>query len=190
MIEGHADDGRCHGIRHVRGVEARTEADLEDGDVHALAAEVRERGGGQGLEESRMGTDRAATDESLRGGTHGAHGPLEVVIGDVATIHCDALVHPDQMRRGVPAGSQSGGAKDRVDVGHDRALPVRARHEERRKGPFEVAHLFHERPDRVQAELHPEARALREVQPGETTGMRRAHLSRRIVAPGARTLRL
>ena len=70
VIEVDADDRGRDRIGHVRGVETRAEADLEHRHVDALATEVHEGGGGEGLEERGVGGEGAAAHESLGGGAH------------------------------------------------------------------------------------------------------------------------
>ena len=126
MVEVDADDRGGDGLHDVGRVEPAAEARLEDGHVHALAAEVREGGGGRHLEEGRVRLEDPAADEPLGRVAHRAHRDREVAVGDLAPVHRDPLVHAHEVGGGVAAGAQARGAQRRVAVGRDRALAVRA----------------------------------------------------------------
>ena len=175
MVEVDADDRRRHGVRHVGGVEPAAEAHLDDGHVDARPAEVREGGGGQHLEEGGVRVEDAAAHEARRRVPHRPHRPREVAVRDRAAVDRDPLVDAHEVGRRVAAGAQARGAQDRVAVGRDRALAVRARDEQRRARALGVPHLGHERAHRLEPELHPEAHPLREVEAGDAVGGEARH---------------
>ena len=53
MVQSNGGDHRDQGRKHVRGVEATSQADFDNGILHAGVRKVPERHGGRGLEERR-----------------------------------------------------------------------------------------------------------------------------------------
>ena len=175
VVEVDADDGGGDGLHDVGRVEPPAEARLEDGHVHALAAEVREGGGRRHLEEGRVRLEDPAADEPLGRVADGAHRDREVVVGDLAPVDGDPLVHAHEVGRGVAAGAQARRPQRGVAVGRDRALAVRAGDEQRRVRALGVAHLGDERPHRLEPELHPEPHPSGEVETSDPVGGQWGH---------------
>ena len=85
---------------------AAAEADLDHGELDAGLAKGVEGRDGEALEEGEI---RPAAIE------HGAERALEADVVDRLAAEADALGEPAEVRRGVEASAQAGGARDGLD---------------------------------------------------------------------------
>ena len=120
------------GIADVRGVEPPAQPDLQHRHVHPARGEVQEGRGGHRLEVGRVRRNAPGAHQRLRRVAHTQHRALERARGDLAAVDHDPLVQAHQVRRRVAAHREPGVAQRLVHDGHDRALAVRAGHQQRR----------------------------------------------------------
>ena len=117
MIDADIGDDRDDGLNDVGGVQAAAQADLEDGKLHVLLGAEEQSHGGEQLEKARGVRQQGAADQFRGLLIHLSEEPAEVLVGDLGKCAvgrgAHALVHAQQVRRGVQARAQARRVQDR-----------------------------------------------------------------------------
>src|SRR5260370_14351 len=98
----------------MRGMRASTSGSCRIGGVEDRAAwrEIEKGEGGGEIKEARGRGKMTGIDEAAGGFIDLKVEPGEVFVRDLNDVDLNALVDPDQVRRGVEGGAVAGGRKD------------------------------------------------------------------------------
>jgi hypothetical protein len=136
VIGSDVGQDRHRRIHRVARVPAAAKASLHHSDVHLALGELQDRRAGQGLEVREVGK-----------GTEARHQFREALARNRRAVGADALLHRDQVRRGVQPDPNAVGPEDAVEHRGGRALAVGAEDQDRREGPLRT-------PQGVECALH------------------------------------
>ena len=162
MVEIDGDDGRGHGVAHIRRVQPAAEADLPDDAVDLRILEGERRHGPGALEE------RGVVGDALRRAKDPLRQSHDLGPFDVAPVDTNPFPEAAQVWRGEQTDPQAARAQQRLGEGRRAPLPVRAPDEHTRPprhGPAERG---------VQSARTIEPVALTEADAGEEVGEGRA----------------
>ena len=139
---------RC--IDHVGRVEPPAEPDFEQHHVGGVACEQQEPGGGRDLEHR----DRLPRIGPLAFLEHGGELVIRYQCALAGLAETEALVEPDEMRRGIDMHAQARRLKDRAHEGDGRTLAVGAGDmDDRRQLAFRMTDRGQEPPHAIEREV-------------------------------------
>ncbi len=101
MIERNVGDDADPRLDHIGRIETSAHADFEHRDVDSLAREIFERDRRQHLEKTRMPGQLTFGHQPLGRAIHQFVDEREIVVRNCCAIHANALIDPNQVRRGV-----------------------------------------------------------------------------------------
>ena len=163
VVVVHRDDHGEVTSRGVRRVEPSAHTHLEDRDVDAGLAKGGQGGGGDRLEEGRMCLELPAIEPGLELGPQMPQQMKQRVVVHVGAVDPDPLVGSDEVRRAEHPAPHAVATEHRLEHGADRALAVGAPDRDPAVVALRVVEALEQRPDVLQAQLHPEL--LKPVEP-------------------------
>src|SRR5581483_10071711 len=112
VVERDVGDDADARLDHVCRVETPTHTDLENSYVDLLTREMLEGHGGQHLEKAGMPWQFALFDQAFGITANQLVQEREIIVADCFSVDSNPFIDPDQVRRGVQAGTQTGSAED------------------------------------------------------------------------------
>src|ERR1700682_3947051 len=153
MIERDVGDDADLRLNHISGVEPPAHADLEHRNIYFLSREVFKSDGGQHFEKAGMPWQFILSDEPLGGSVDHVVQQGKLVVADFFPIDSDALVDPNQMRRGVQARAYTGSLQDRSQGCCGRAFAIGPGNQNAGKSPLRMIECPEQYAHVVQVEL-------------------------------------